>query len=229
MSSKTSSIVSLPLASVLEGRKEFYLALAGFYLKPLSQEQIDAMAQTDFRAFGAGETLLEEGFNDIARFLRKKNTGTRQMLATDFTSSFGGAQTFKGNTAMPYASVFLSQTGLLNQEPRAEVFRTYKRNLLRTEDINTMDDHLSIMLEFLAILSNKIVEALQNNQIEDARTMLLESRSFIETQILTWFDAFSELANMLIEERFYRGVLKITKGYLLMDLTTIDDLLKEIG
>jgi TorA maturation chaperone TorD len=216
------------LTDVLQGRREFYLALAGLYFKPLTQEEIDTMAKTDYTTFTTGELLLEEGFNDISRFLRKRNTGTRQMLAVDFTSSFGGAQSFKGRVAVPYASVFLNRVGLLNQEPRAVVFKVFKRNLLSVTDNSTPDDHLSFMLEFLAVMSDRTAEALREGRSSDASTYLEESRDFIRKHMLTWFPAFSEIANLLIEARFYRGVLKITEGYLLMDLQTIDDILDEI-
>ena len=216
------------LIEVLKGRQEFYLALAGFYYKPLTQEQIDKMVQTDYSGFGLGEPLLEEGFNDITRILRKHNTGTRQMLAIDYTSSFGGTATYLGNTAVPYASVYLSKQGLMNQQPRADIFNVFKRNLLRVTESNTPDDHLSFMLEFLAVMSDRCGTALQEDRIEDARSCLKESRDVINNHILTWFDVFMESALKLIETRFYRGVLKITKGYLLLDLQTIDDLLEEL-
>ncbi|MDR1185328.1 MAG: molecular chaperone TorD family protein [Coriobacteriales bacterium] len=216
------------LINVLESRREFYLALAGFYFKPLTQEKIDVMAQTDYLPFGVGEPLLEEGFNDITRFLRKRNTGTRQTLATEFTASFGAAATYKGKTAIPYASVHLSEAGLLSQQPRAEVFRAFTRNLLRVTDPNTPDDHLSFMLEFLAIMSNRAADALREGRTEDALSYIVESKDFINEQILTWFDIFAQVADRLLQERFYRGVLKVTKGYLLMDLQTIDDLVAEM-
>jgi len=216
------------LIEVLAGRREFYLALAGFYFKPLTQEQIDTMSKTDYTEFSTGEPLLEEGFNDIRRFLRKRHTGTRQLLATDYTSSFGGAATYGGKTAIPFASVHLSREGLLNQKPRAAVFKVYTRNLLRITDNSTPDDHLSFLLEFLAIMSDRTAEALKEDRTEDARSYLEESREFINDHILSWIDILAETANLLLTERFYRGVLKITKGYLLMDLQTIDDLIEEM-
>ncbi|MDR0308806.1 MAG: molecular chaperone TorD family protein, partial [Coriobacteriales bacterium] len=202
------------LIEVLEGRREFYYALAGFYMKPLTQEQIDNMALSDYSAFGADQPLLEAGFNDITRYLRKRNTGTRQMLAIDYTSSFGGAQVYQGKTAVPYASVYLSDEGLLSQKPRAEAFLTYKRNLLRVADQGIPDDHLSFMLEFLAVLSDRAAESLRKGLVLDTQENLQESRDFINQQILTWFHLFADQAMKLIETRFYRGVLRITEGYL---------------
>ena len=216
------------LVEVLRGRREFYLALAGFYLKPLTQEQIDTMAQTDYSSFGIGEPLIEDGFNDITRVLRKRHTGTRQMLAIDYTSSFGGTQTYEGFTAQPYVSLFLGKEQLLNQQPRSEVFNVYVRNLLRNTDTNTPDDHLSFLLEFLAIMSDRAADALCEGRIEDAKACLAESRDFINNHILSWIDMLADVVNKLIQARFYRGVMKVTKGYLLMDLQTIDDLMEEM-
>lgn len=214
------------LISVLENRREFYLVLAGLYFKPLTQEQIDVMAQTDYSQFGVGEPLLEEGFNDITRFLRRRNTGMRQTLATEYTTSFGAAATYGGKTALPYASVHLSEKGLLGQAQTAEVYRVFARNLLKSTNTSIPDDHLSLMLEFLSVMSDRTANAVREDRIEDAKSYLEESRNFINKQILTWFDKFEKMANLLLNERFYRGVLKITKGYLLLDIQIIDDLMK---
>jgi TorA maturation chaperone TorD len=218
------------LLAVLNGRRDFYLTLSGFYFKPLSQEQIDSMAAADFSAFGAGEPLLEEGFDDIARYLRKRNTGTKQLLAVDFTSSFGGAATWKGRYAIPSASLFLSDKNLMYQAPRNEVYNIYKKAALKVKSgIDVAEDHISFELEFLSTLSERSARALEEGDFPAAIENLTLSKAFINEQILTWFTQLSALANCLIETRFYRGVLKITEGYLLLDLQTIDDLVEELS
>jgi hypothetical protein len=58
------------------------------------------------------EKFIDEGFNDIVCSLRRRHTGTRQMLATDWTGSFGRAVAFEGGYAVPYASVYLSETAM---------------------------------------------------------------------------------------------------------------------
>jgi TorA maturation chaperone TorD len=217
------------LIGVLESRSEFYLTLAGFYMAPLKQEQIDAMAGADLYAFSAGETLLEEGFNDISRYLRKRNTGTRQMLAVDFTSSFGGAEIWKGRSALPVSSLFLGEHGLLYHDSRDDVFATYKKQALKLrKGADLPEDHLSFELEFLSILSVRSIEALRSGDKRKAVEGLKVSQDFIRGHILVWFRQLSDLANLLISTRFYRGVMKVTEGYLLVDLETIDDLVEEI-
>jgi TorA maturation chaperone TorD len=218
------------LKEVLQGRSDFYQTLAGFYFAPLTEEQVDAMAAADYSEFGVGEALLEDGFNDISRFLRKRHTGTRQMLATDFTMSFGGVDSLQGKTAVPYASVFLSETGLLQQEPRNEVFIIFKKEALKLKSkIDLPEDHITFEFEFLSILSNRAIAALNAGDLKEVIRLLKLSKGFINQNILTWFDQLADLVNQIITTRFYRGVLKITKGYLLLDNQTLDDLIEVIG
>ena len=217
------------LNEVLKSRSEFYLMLARFYVKPLTQDDIDNMSKADYSELGVGEPLLEEGYNDIARFLRKQHTGTRQQLATDFTMTFDGVGALDEKVAVPYASVFLSEEGLLSREPRNEVFLLFKKEALRLKQgVNLPEDHLSFELEFLSIMALRSVDALNAEDKAQALHNLQVSRDFMHQHLLPWFEIFSDLATRMLETRFYRGVLKLTKGYLTMDLTTLADLMEEI-
>jgi len=217
------------LIAVLEGRSAFYRTLSGLYYRTLTQEQIDALSATDFSEFGADDPLLTEGFDDIRRYLRKRNTGTRQELAVDYTSAFEGTKAFKGERAVPYESVYLSETGLLNQEPRNEVYRTYKKSAVRLrEGVNLPEDHLSFEFEFMAIMSGRAIDLLQGGQTDEAIKNLELQKTFLQDHILSWFKQFADRATLVLKTRFYRGVLKITEGYLALDFETLEDLIAEL-
>ena len=217
------------LRAVLRNRATFYRTLSSLYFATLTQQQIDSLAEADLAAFGAGEALLESGFDDMRRYLRKRNTGTRQDLAVDFTSAFVGAQAWEGRYAVPYESVFRSKSGLLMQEPRNEVYRTYKQAAIKLkEGVNLPEDHLSFEFEFLAITCDRTVEALDDGDSARAIELLESQKTFIEDHILSWFDDFTELATKILTTRFYRGLLKITKGYLRVDRAAILELVAEI-
>ncbi|MGV8084126.1 MAG: molecular chaperone [Coriobacteriia bacterium] len=217
------------LIEVLKNRAAFYRTLSSLYFRTLPQEQIDTLAQTDFSAFDGGEPLLAEGFNDIRRYLRKRNTGTRQELAIDFTCCFLGANAFEGRYAVPYESVFRGETGLMMQEPRNEVYRTYKKAAIKLrEGIDLPEDHLSFEFEFLAILCDRAAEQLNAGDIESAIKTLSAQQAFIEDHIVSWFGDLAELARKMLKTRFYRGVLKITEGYLKVDQEAIRDLIAEL-
>lgn len=217
------------MCEVLQDRANFYMTLAGFYFKPLTQGQIDHMAKQDYTAYETGDTLLDEGFNDIRRALRKRHTGTRSILATEWTSTFGGAEAYKGRYCVPNASVFLDDAGLTYGAPRNEASRIYRAQCLRLADDSGMpESHLSFELEFLSVLSTEIAAHLRAGEVEAAVEKIDVSHQFIEEHILTWFPQLMELALLMLKTRFYRGVLKITQGYLQLDLQTLDDLKAEV-
>jgi TorA maturation chaperone TorD len=214
---------------VLAARTSFYDFLSAFYLRPLSAEQVEAMASADYQHQDFGDELMNDGFNDIWRYLRKRNTGTVDALATDYTGSFGGTLSWKGRQAVPYESVFLDVNHQLYGKQRGAVLAIYNQEGVAVESkLHLPEDHLSFMLEFLGKVSEKASALLAEGENEQAVEKLELSRDFINQHILNWFGLLKELAMKMIDTRFYRGVLKITEGYLREDLMTIEDLIAEI-
>lgn len=218
------------IKTVLQSRASFYRLLASLYFQTLTQKQIDNLAKMDLSSYADLNDDFAAGVNDITRYLAKRNTGTRDELAEDFTGTFVGTKSYKGKVAVPYKSVFTSDEGLLYQEGYQEVFTAFKKERVRVADgVDWPADHLSFMFEFLAILSERIEKALEQDDRDTAINELKTSKDFIEKHILTWFDEFDALAREILETRFYRGVLEITRGFIKLDLETIDDLIDEIS
>ncbi|MDR1014592.1 MAG: molecular chaperone TorD family protein [Coriobacteriales bacterium] len=232
-SDKTDAAPSVRPVEVLTGRATSYRMLSRLFFKPLSASEIDELAASDYGAVAlslGGEGLLAEGFNDMGRALRRRHTGTRQQLATDFTMCFDGVETADEQVAVPYASVFLGEKALLNQEPRHEVYRFYRSEAVRLKSgVNLPEDHLSFELEFLAILSDRAAEALGEGGVDEAARCLRQSQEFIRGHVLTWLGLFAERAERILKTRFYRGALKAVRGYLELDLETLGDLLEVLG
>ena len=198
------------IASALEGRAAFYDVVAALYYQPLAQEQIDRIAEGGLAAFaGAGE-LMAEGLHDMERALSKRHSGTRQELAVDFTGAFAGTSSWKGRYATPYESVFTSEEGLLFQDSYHEVYRLYRQNSVRkSPGYDFPDDHVA-------------------NDAECALEHVRLSQHVLHDHILSWFDDFEELALHLVKTRFYRGVLKMSKGFFLFDAEVLADMAEEL-
>lgn len=196
-------------------RSDFYRLLSSLFFLPLTQEQIDAMAGKDFSVFAELNDLCGEGANDIVRYLRKRNSGTRRELAADFTSVFGGAHTWKGRYATPYESLFEEGHGQrLFAASYRKVLAEYRAaRVVKTPGMDYPEDHLSFMCEFLAIESDRAAAAIEGNNITEAKELVETSRAFLETHILSWFGRLEDLAANLITTRFYRGVMKIARGF----------------
>ena len=114
------------ISAALEARASFYETLASLYFMPLKQSDVDNMAAADFSAYAELNEDFADGVNDITRYLRKRNAGTRDELAVDFTGAFAGVKVFEGKTALPYKSVYTNADGLLYPEGYRDVFHAFK-------------------------------------------------------------------------------------------------------
>lgn len=226
---ETTEQVNEAMVAALEGRAAFYDMLAAIYFRPLSAEQIENIANLDMSEYADMNELFAEGANDISRYLRRRHSGTRQELAVDFTSAFAGTQSWKGRYAVPYESVHTSEEGLMFQDAYHEVFQLYKKNHVeKAEGYDFPHDHLSFMCEFLAVLSGRIVAAIQAGDDGEALAQVKVSAAFLHDHILSWFDTFQDLALLLLETRFYRGILKISKGFFLEDAELLRSIAVEL-
>lgn len=215
--------------AALGARAPFYETLSSLFFQPLSQEQVDAMAQADFSAYAGLSDDIDAGFNDMARYLRKRNTGTRNELAADFTGTFVGTKAYEGKVAVPYESVFTSEEGLMYQQGYQEVFAAFKSQAVKKRaGLDWPDDHLSFMCEFMALLSRRAGTALEAGDVAEARRNLQTSLDFLEGHILSWYDDFADLAGKILSTRFYRGVLRVAKGFFELDRQTLRDMLAEL-
>lgn len=215
----------------LEHRRDLYRTLASLYFNALTEEDIERMAARDYTTLMADENkLIASGFNDIFRYLRKRNTGTRQELSLDFTSCFLGVRTYQGMTAAPYESLYLDANGLLMGQTRHAVFEAYKRECVALRsDVDYADDHLSFECQFMAILADRAITALREENGSEAVRLLKVQREFFAEHTGRWFTRFHHLCTKFIETRFYRGVLNITQGFFNEEPALLDELIDAVG
>lgn len=219
---------------VLRDQKVFFEMLASMYYAPLTQAQIDSIAQADF-AYDADDAtdLISQGFRQMKTYLARKSTDTRLELNMDYTGAFYGVTEYEGNVATPYESIFRGKKKLLNQEPRKEVYTDYKKQALTLEDtFNTPEDHLSFELQFLGILADRTVQAFQKDDYLLAAETINTQKTFLEDHVMSWFEDFANQANKVLETDFYKGALKITQGFIELahdSLTAIEEDLSTKG
>ena len=91
------------MAREAETRASFYRTLASLYFKELDQAGIDALSNEDLTATGVDDELMEEGYADMAAYLKHRDGGTRQELATDFAGAILAAGAYDDRRGAPYA------------------------------------------------------------------------------------------------------------------------------
>lgn len=219
------------LIPYMESRTDFYKTLHKLYRWPLAQEELDALDGEEFRELSEqlGEGLMSVGFNDMYRFLRRRHTGTRQVLSADFTKVFLGTATYEGFCAQPYASLFVGGEHRLMGAERNAVNKIYRANAVRlSEGIDLPEDHLAFECEFLSIINQRATDALREGDADRALELLELEESFVNEHVLNWLDRFYYLAGKLVDTRFYRGVLRITKGFLEEEPQSIAEIMDDV-
>lgn len=216
------------LLAYMDSRTDLYMTLHKLYRWPLTQEELDALDAETFRQLSEelDDDLMSCGFNDMYRFLRRRHTGTRQLLSADYTKLFLGTTTYEGLSAQPYASLFVGTDHRLMGSARNKVRAVYRDNGVElSAGIDLPEDHLAFECEFLAIINERAADALRKG--DAAAELLRVEAAFIEECVLDWFPRFYALALKLVGTRFYRGVLRMTKGFLLDEREVIEDLIAD--
>ena len=78
------------------------------------------------------------------------------------------------------------------------------------------------MLEFMGIIADREKASIEADETSGALKSLNLQQDFLMSSILNWYPRFHALSNKVVETRFYRGVLKLTKGYLLQEKQEIN-------
>ena len=175
-------------------------------------------------ATGVDDELMEEGYADMAAYLKHRDGGTRQELATDFAGAILAAGSYDDRRATPYESVFTSESGLLMQEARDDVYRRFcEARVAVDEGLRTPEDHLSFEFEFMAAQAGEQARALHAGDTAAAASALRTQREFHRDHLLNWIDAYCDCLQSCAQTRFYRGVAKLTRGFVHMDEDMMDD------
>lgn len=199
---------------LLRGHSAFLDMLARLYYKPLSQEELEAIAVMNIDEFAFDDERVGEGFSQAVAYLRQGGSTLRQDVNVDYTSAFYGINTYEGMTANPCESVFLSEDGLIMQAETRAVFNVYKSECIKKDpDLGMPDDHLSFELQFLAMMCTRAAQVLKDGEANEAIRNLGVQTEFLRNHLLAWFPQMKAIALHLVKTPFYSGVLKATEGY----------------
>lgn len=212
------------LVAVNEGRAAFYRMLAQLFFKELTQEQVEHLAGMDFAGLSGDDALIAEGYDDMRRYLRRMNTGTRQELAVDYAHTFLAAGNYESFAATPFESVFTSELGLLMQEARDEVYKMYCAERIQPDaGLQVPEDHVSFEFEFMATMLERTNEALAAGDMPRALACARTAEAFHRNHQLNWIDDLCDAVADVAETRFYRGVAKVTRGFVHLEAEVVAD------
>jgi len=127
----------------------------------------------------------------------------------------------------PYESLFRGTHRMLMDEPRDEVYKAYwMAKFELKQESNEPEDHLGLELLFLARLSERIADTLEEkgqDGIEEALKDISTSIEFLKAHPLSFVDKLSELVLEQTGHSFYRGLALTLPPYLRFDLAYLEE------
>lgn len=215
------------LIDVLEGRRATYQLLTRFFRTEVDEAFLAALRETRFPAH-TGEASMDRGHRLVVSYLSHADADVLSDLARDFSGTFIGSGNDAYSAAYPFESVYTNPKRLTMSDARDEVLMLYRAaGLEKLESEKESEDHLSFELEFMTILIDRTIEALQKDDEELAVSYLLQQRNFLEDHLLRWYPMMADDIAKFAKTAFYRGVGLITLGFLESDGEFLDDLLAD--
>ncbi|MEE8733737.1 MAG: molecular chaperone TorD family protein [Eggerthellaceae bacterium] len=207
-----------------EARASLYRTLAYYYLHELTEPQIEQLAHADLASQGAGNATMQRGFNEMAGYLLKLTTGTRQELAVDYAHTFLAAGNYETFAATPYESVFTSEEGLMMQDARDEVYKMYCAEHMQPKDeLHMPEDHIAFEFEFMALLIDRMNEGLVAGDFDRACHYAEVQRAFHRDHQLNWIDDLCDAIEDVALTVFYVGLADVTRGFVHAETEAIAD------
>lgn len=193
-------------------RSEIYQWFAQVFSKELEKEEIqiyqDGALNTIFDLFiEIGLSLEVERFQAAITDLAKI-THPELELKADFAACF---LLDEKNGAMPYASLYLSEDGMMYSEAERKMRELLsKSGLMILESFKEPSDHLAIYLSLLHKWCQQLREEIENesNISEYLYNEYLAQKTFIDDGILLWLPSWNDRLNRIAhcQTGFYQAL-----------------------
>jgi TorA maturation chaperone TorD len=212
---------------LLKGRQYVMTLLHRLFGGEPTREMLQAAAGEDSLAAIAlfdseetsGASLLLEALSPLKALTDDELEGIRQ----EYTRLFIGPEEL---VAPPWESVYVTKARALFQESTLQVRQWYQRYGYQPAGYpNYPDDHISLMLHFLALLSGEALACLRENRVEAYRDILKGQQVFSQSHLLNWLPRYAadmgKSATCLLYPRLAAALRRILEE----DQALLDELL----
>ncbi len=152
------------------------------------------------------EGELDRGLNLLlgaVRANRDRLADYQEELAVEYAGLFLGPGQ---PAAIPFASVYLSETRALMSEVTIDARKRYLAAGLAVKDLYRLpDDHVAVELEFLNYLTERCTEAFAAGDQETAARLFEQRESFCREHFFRWAPQFAQKVFDAASGDFYRG------------------------
>lgn len=211
------------LKEAANSRKKIYSLLAKIYIDEADKNMIDALKAMEFPELKpeiAGfEMDFAEGYALIKKYLSgltPENTGEKlEYLAADYAKIFLAAGQAEGKAAFPYESVYTgSNRECGGVQLHLNALYLSKGLKINPDMFKIEADHIGLEFAYMAKLCEMQAGFYESGEEEKAGEIVKEEKAFYKEHFGKWITAFTTDVYKLADEDFYKGVAKITKGFI---------------
>ncbi|MCJ7681107.1 MAG: molecular chaperone TorD family protein [Candidatus Aminicenantes bacterium] len=186
--------------------------LSRAYLEPPVEEWLSRVKEEDMFSEWPlpGRDQMAEGLRRMSAYFSDWRTDDLDRVNEDFTRLFIGLES---TLASPYESVYIGRDHILFDQSTLVIRDVYTRFGLEISNRGTEpDDHIGYELEFVSLLCQKIVEAINSEDRLSAAEFQQAARAFIREHLLTWIQPFTEKVIASAQTDYFKGVAYLTRG-----------------
>ena len=215
------------LIGIIEQRVATYGLLSRLFHKEVDQTLLDELKEALFPA-SSGNASIDKGYLLLVTYLGTVWENSVSELAIDFLKTFIGHGVDAFSAAYPFESVHTSEKRLLMQDVRDEIVDLYRKaRLKKRSGWKEGEDHISMEMEYMIVLSNRTIEALKKGDEDKAYDLLKDQHMFLTEHLCAWTPMMTAEMKRLASTDFYRGLAWLTDGFLETDLEFLEDVLRE--
>ncbi len=211
------------IKETLETRRNFYAFLYRMYLEEPPRELADDLANERFYfpdMTALGEEF-SEGFRILKEFMEKcKGKAVDELhedLIDEYTRLFIGPHRLP---VQPYESWWVE--GKLMGESLLKVKKVYRKaGIAKSRDYPEPEDHIAFELKFMHYLCEEGLSADNEERIAECINM---QKEFLAEHLLRWVPDFCDDLYECELSDFYKGIAKLTKGFLLLEDAVLGEL-----
>ena len=171
-------------------RAGLYRFLGGLYIMEVDEETLANMKQMQFPTDCANEELAE-AYRGLEKAIADLNNEDLEDVAADYAKTFLAAGEATGVAAFPYESIYTNTKREFGGRTEQETLALYALHGWEpSKDMfRTMNDHIGLELEFMAVLCEEELLSCQTDNADRAAMSSRDQNEFLRNH-LKWAGAF---------------------------------------
>ncbi len=227
------------LSALATARSRVYGFLGAVYNRMPDEKFAASLSSPELAAFlsslGEEEDVPEdmrEGLRLIQAFISASGNQPveelKTSLAVDRTKLLRGIKPGYGPPP-PYEGVYASTAQDVIGEAMLSIRNIYAESgVVLPEGVHDQPDFIGFELDFMRHLSEKEARAWADENVEEVIKVTGKEQAFLKEHILKWIPRFCDLMLEQAQLDFYRGIARLTKGFVQNDVRTVAELVDQV-